>query len=194
MNNLCIFGLSLLFSLRVFAAESSPVIELSSSDPLKKISEDRGTELADGNISTGTTSLKAFKLKNNVPRSNDEMKSLVATLFATSYKYYLDEQLPEEAPVKYEAIAYTKSLVDRTAFALAVGNAFDTSNGISKELRKLVLDVLTTLFVNQETKVGTAKVKVMSNTTNALTDVYYFLFLNPKSKKLVTFFIIEGTM
>lgn len=189
------FAITCLLMFFSLLAQAALTKALEASDPLAKAAKSVGTSLSDGNISTGTTSLTARILTAKAPKTIEQMKELTRDLFKEKYGYHLETNLPDDSRVTVRTFSFKDSVVNDVADALAEGNAYSPENkeGLA-QLRRQVWAVLRKLPVDDDTKVGTVKTRVKSEVTDGMTSIYYFVFLDSSTRKLVQVFVIEGTM
>lgn len=186
-----VFILSLLFSVSALANSTSA---LRSSDPLARTTARIATQLADGNITTGTTRVHALQLKDGVDA--DDFKALTAVLFKEAFELQTDQKLPA-VRLSLTAKNFTDEMVSDLAVAMGESNAFDSANPENtKSMQRQAWVVLRRLPVDEDTKVGMVKVRLRQDPQDAdsARNVYYFVFFDTDSRKLVQFFLIEGTM
>ena len=189
----------ILSSLVVFSSPlyaKSPVTSpLNASDPLAILVGETATEFGDDNISTGTTAVGAAKLNDKLPTQDSERQKLVRVLFEQSFKTVLEESLPKNAKVTVTVSKYSSSTINDVARALAEGNAYDpTDKETLDELAGKVSVLLSKLSIDSKTVVGTAKARLESDPSGELRNIFYFVFINPETQKLVKFFVVEGAM
>ncbi len=174
--------------------ENSWFSPLKNEDSLGQVVENIKTLWADGNISTGTTSIYARALKIDPPQRASEWIKLSQDLFAADFKYFTDDDLPK-VRLNTTAKRFNESDVEDLTKAVALGNAYDTSNPENfLEIRKQAWVALRKLEVGKETQTLITKARIHSDATDSMKDVYSFAFINKKTKKAVLVFIIEGTM
>src|SRR3954452_5835257 len=84
------------FALVIFSVSAHAKIleKLPADDALARVAKAVGTQLADGNISSGTTTLSAGKL---IEIKKADFQSYLEAGFVTAYKKSFDNQTPESA-------------------------------------------------------------------------------------------------
>lgn len=190
-------GLLLALSFQAAADITKP---LPQSDPLAKVARAVGVQLADGNISTGTTKLWAGQVKSrgNFTKKND-FKTLVEQGFAEAFKDDREEALPDDAKIQVTVGSFVdgdgkNGTVHKMTAALIESNAYNSnSEEVWSSQARFLWAVLRKLPVTQKTLVGHAQTRVEDSSSGEQRTIQYFLLLNP-NRKAIQFFTIEGTM
>jgi hypothetical protein len=184
-------------SMQAFADIVKP---LPKGDSLGKVAKAVGTQLGDGNISTGTTQLWAGELKRREWfKGKEEFKAYVKAGFAESFKDDREETLPTDAKIQVTVSQFVdgdgkNGTVHKMAAAIMESNDYNTENrDIWKGSARYVWAVLRKLPVSKQTLVGHAKTRIIDSSSGEERTIQYFLLVN-KDRKAVQLFTIEGSM
>jgi hypothetical protein len=185
----------LLLNLLTNSALAASTEALPANDRLARTVSRIAAQLADGNITSGTTTLQAKRLKDGVEDKN--FRALTTTLFEEAFQAQTGEKLPARARLQVRTEKFSDEQVEELAVALGEGNAYDDSNPENtKGLARQAWVVLRRLPVEEGTKVGIVKTRLRQDASDAdsARNVYFFVFYSPEERELVQYFIIEGRM
>lgn len=161
---------------------------------LRKLVDVTNTEWTDGNITTGTSQVKAGLLSEWV--KIDDLVELSRSNFKIAFKACFDEALPNDVKLKSVAGAFSKNDVGFAVESLALGNAFSPKYKEGRAgFRKDVNELLNNLGDEASilTLVTSARIK-NNGEVDDLRKVYAILFLNKDTREFVQIFVVEGTM
>jgi hypothetical protein len=187
-----ISALLFFLSANVFADVVEP---LPKNDRLGQVARAVGTQLRDGNISTGTTAYWAGKLKRGGKFADErEFAKFVRGAFAEAFKDDRGEALPDDAKIQVTAGRFSDAKARAMRDAIMASNDYNPDN---KEIRdsqeRYVWAVLRKLPATEETWYGHARTKLQDSNSRAWRTVDYFLLVN-EDRKTVQLFTIEGSM
>lgn len=183
----------------VAMANAKLIKDLPANDPLAKVGKAIGTTLNDGNISTGTTSLKVGLVKDT--EGLDEAATLAKfaeKAFAEKFEDRTGEKLPKTAKLTTKAMNFVdgdgkSGTVYAMTSALMESNAYNDSEKMREQQAKYLWVVLRKLPVNAATSVAEIKTVLKDESSEENRTIRYFLLVNGDGK-VVEFFTIEGTM
>lgn len=173
----------------------SGVIFPGEKDKLSKVTEDVRTELGDNNITTGTTVVANFDLTEALPTNSSQMQNLTERLFRRMFKKWWEEYIPSSTKIVTTTPALDAAFKADLVQSLSIGNAYSVDSiKPTKEFNRGIGRILRAVGANDKTLVGISKAVVYSDITESDKEVFFYLILNPETKKLVQYFIVEGTM
>lgn len=190
--------LMMLFSVAALADIVEP---LPKSDSFAKTARAIATQLSDGNISTGETTLWVGELKGSGRfKTKDEFEKLVLQGFKLALKDRQDIDLPESTKLVVSVGKFVdgdekNGDVHKMTAALIESNAYNTENKeIWNSSARYIWAVLRKFPVSEKTLFGHVKAKVKNTVSGQGTrTVQYFLLVN-NDKKAIQFFTAEGDM
>lgn len=186
--------IGLMFALVSASASADIVKALPASDQLGKTAKAIGTQLRDGNISTGTTELWAGKLKESL--TSKHFPELVRQGFIQAYKTNTGNNWPKNAEIRApygKFVDGDEGDVIKLTDAIMESNDYNTDNGeIWTAQSRYVWVVLRKLPVNENTVLGHVTVKITDENGDKRT-VRYFLLVG-EDNKAVQLFTIQGSM
>ena len=172
--------------------------DLEEGSRLQVATENLSEEWGDGNISTGTTRIRAGRLNLRLTTRGDALKRLSESNFKEEFEWgaYSDRELPGDVPIKTKVKAFTPGDIKAAVEALAQGNAYspeyEEGRAIFRDGLKEALSLLGSGH-NLYTLVSKAKIPFEVYGEEEF-DVYSIMFLNKNTKKALRIFVIEGTM
>ncbi len=189
-----------IFTLLTLNASADVVRPLPKGDTLRGAATAIGNQLADGNISTGTTLLWAGQLKTKqIVQTYPEMETLVKLGFADAFRSRVGEDVPANSKLDIKINRFVDGsgkmgTVAAMTEAIMQSNDYNPAN---RELRKsqarYLWVVLRKLPVNSQTLVGHVTTRLRDDSSGELRVIQYFLLLN-QSGKVIQLFTIEGSM
>jgi hypothetical protein len=198
MKNFLVLAMAIV-SLNVSADIVNP---LPSKDPLGRVARAVATQLADSNISSGTTSLWAgtAKLSDWFEDEDDqEFAAYVRKGFLEAFNDDREEKFPKGIELVIEVGNFIdgdgkNGTVRKMVAAIIESNDYNPKNQeIWNTQARPVWAVLRKLPVTNETYVGHVKVRQEDKSSGKMRTIQYFLILN-RDKKAVQLFTIEGSM
>lgn len=179
-------------------AQAKLIKNLPANDPLARVGKAIGTQLSDGNISTGMSSLRVGVIQNT--EGLDEASTLAAfaeKAFTEKIKDRYDKTAAL-APLKVKATNFVdgdgkKGTVYAMTSALIEGNAYNDSKEQREPLTRYVWAVLRKMPVSASTSVAEINTVVKDEVVEQDLKVRYFLLVNGDGKA-VELLTVEGTM
>lgn len=167
---------------------------------LAKVAAAVGTQLNDGNISTGSTKLSASQLSDLKRVANTSaVKILTIDAFAAAHKSDTGEVLPRDIKTQVNVGHFVDGegpggTIHNMTAALMRSNDYNTKNKqLWQSQARYLWAVARQLPVNARTWVGSVKTQVMDSSVGELRTIQYFILVNPDGRAL-QFFTIQGTM
>ena len=196
MKTKLILFISMLFTTHAMAT-ASLIQDLPKKDHLNKTTARINTLLNDGNITSGTSTVRAQKLLMPLGRNEDSQRILVRETFDYSYVSNTKEFVPQKAHLNINIMAFSGTVVKALAHAIAIGNDSDLDNPENAaEFERKAWVVLRALDIKnpKNIMVGVVNTRLKDDSSGEMREIYYYTFINKKTKKMAEFFVIEGSI
>jgi len=171
--------------------------EASNKKFLEKL-EEVSTEWADGNISTGTSSVSgSLIVSSHNLKSKYELSQLSVLNYKYLYKHYLDEEVPANSELTTTQEKLTPTSIKKVAKLLALGNDYDPDN--TEGLRDFITGINSlTKFLGHKEDVVILTSSLYENPCGCDEEdeklVSSVLIVGTKTRKALQIFVVEGTM
>lgn len=155
------------------------------------------TEWADGNISTGRSSLNAIGISEQTPVETDEdLSNLSLSNFHDLFDYYVEEAVPQGTKFQTTLENLSPAVMKKVAVLLSEANAYAPENSENlKEFMKGIKKVSKHLGEQSDVKVLISRTRLENDDDErTLRNVSSVLLVNPKNRLALQIFTIEGTM
>lgn len=181
-----------------FNSTADVVSALPAKDRLAQVAKAIGTQLGDGNISTGTTELWAGKMKTMKGLDKKNAEATVTAAFKEAFQDDRGEKVPADAKLTVSVHSFKEgdakgSDAYKMAQAIMLSNAYGDADEVWQAQLRYVWAVLRAMPVSKETFVGSVKTKLHDDSSDEDRVIEYFILIN-KDGKAVQLFTIEGTM
>ena len=170
----------------------SKVSDIDSKDALAVLVANMESDWSDNNISSGTTSISAGQV-DKVPEDKASLTAFSEDIFKTNYATVAGNKLPDGTVIHTSVGAVDAKFISEAVDALAVGVDQPKDKDVLAGFHKDVSKALKALGTSSNLVGVVSKIKIQDDNVQQELNEYSFTVINKTTRKVIVFFVIEGT-